>query len=54
MGINKTNVLKRINEKKKKETINFQASSITVERWGIMLQTIGNMMLIKTRGPKIR
>ena len=51
--MNKTNVPRRINLKKKKDTRNFLAHVITVVWWGIMLQTDGNMKLIKTRGLRI-
>ena len=53
MHIGKTNALRRINQKKKKETRSLQASLITVIRWGIKLQAAWNLRLIKTRDPRI-
>ena len=53
MGRNNANVLRRINQKKKMEVSNFQASAITVVRWSIRLQSAGKMKQIKTRGPRI-
>ena len=43
-------VLRKINLEKKKETRSLQASVITAARWGIKLQTAGNLRLIKTIG----
>ena len=54
MGINKTNVLRRINQKKKKEIRNFWAGAVTAARWVIRLQTAGNMRLIKIRDSRVR
>ena len=51
--MNKTNVPTRINQKKKKETRDFWASAVTAVRWGISLETAGNIRLIKTRGARI-
>ena len=53
MGINKINVPRRANLRKGIETRSFQASAITVVRWGTKLQTAGNIRLIKTRDPRI-
>ena len=53
MGISKTNVLRRINPKKKKQTRSFWASVISEEKWGIKLQAAGNSRLIKTRDQRI-
>ena len=52
VDINKTNV-PRINQKKKQETKNVWANEVTAIRWGINMQTAGNMRLIKTRGQRI-
>ena len=53
MGINKINVPRRINLRKRKETKNVLVSAITAVRRGTSLQTTGNMKQIKTRGPRI-
>ena len=53
MGVNKANVLRRINPKNKKETRSVWASVMTAARWGIKLQTAGNSRLINTRGQRI-
>ena len=52
-GHKQNKVPKKNKSEEKKETRNILASAITVVRWGIRLQTFGNMRLIKTRGSKI-
>ena len=47
MGINKTNVLRRIKSKKKKEMGSSSASAITAARWDIKMLAAGNSRLIK-------
>ena len=53
MGMSKTNVPRKINQKKKKETRSLQANVITVVRWGIKLLAAGNSRLIKTGDQRI-
>ena len=53
MGISKTNVPRRTNLRKEKEARNFLAHTITVVKWGIRLQTAGNMKKKKIRDQKI-
>ena len=51
--MNKTNVPRRIKQRKKKETMIFLASAIIAVRCDMRLQTTGIMRLIKTRGPRL-
>ena len=51
-GHKQKNLLIRVNQRKKKETINFLANAIIAVRWGIRLQTAWSTRLIKTRGPR--
>ena len=51
-GHRQTSVLIRKNQTKIEKTRSLQVSAITMSRWGIKLQTAGNMRPIKKRDPR--